>query len=53
MDGKLSMAAFGKFLEDINCELDKLEFQNYDPKDTVRTCSPAKTFFLVKLAAES
>lgn len=45
MDRKLSSADFGKFLEDMNRELDKLEFQNYDPNNTVRTRSFGMNFY--------
>ena len=32
----MSLAVFEKFLLDLHTELDKLEFQHYDPEDTVR-----------------
>ena len=36
MSNKLSLATFGKFLTDMNLEIDRLEFQHYDQEGTVR-----------------
>ena len=36
MRKQLSVVDFGKFLEQMNTELDRLEFQHYDTKNTVR-----------------
>jgi hypothetical protein len=38
-EGRMSLAVFEKFLHDLHTELDKLEFQHYDPDNTVRRVS--------------
>lgn len=39
---KLDLAAFNGFLEGLHAEIDRLEFQHYDPQGTVRRRRPAK-----------
>lgn len=39
---KLNLAAFNGFLEGLHAEIDRLEFQHYDPQATVRCPWPAK-----------
>ena len=39
---KLDLAAFNAFLEGLHAEIDRLEFQHYDPQGTVRRRRPAK-----------
>ena len=41
-NGRMSLVVFDKFLHDLHSELDKLEFQHYDPDSTVRS---ARTMF--------
>jgi len=35
-EGRMSLLVFEKFLVDLHTELDRLEFQHYDPNNTVR-----------------
>jgi hypothetical protein len=45
---KLDLAAFNAFLEGLHAEIDRLEFQHYDPQGSVRDPRlPSKAGFLI------